>query len=75
MDPNANLQEQALILAAVAIGTADRSDRARLRELREALHGWLAHGGFAPAWSALPEATSAYRAWVRNRRKFQDLYR
>ena len=70
MDPCANLAEQARLLACESA-----SDKARRRELREALSEWLAHGGFAPKWGAYPEAAKAYRAWVRDRAKFQDLYR
>lgn len=52
MDPNANLQEQERRLLPM--------DRARLRELREALAVWLQRGGFEPDWSACPRAASYY---------------
>lgn len=70
MDPDANLKEQAALIDA---DTAH--DRARRRELREALDEWLSRGGFAPTWTAYPAATTAFRTWCRNRAKFQDLYR
>lgn len=70
MDPNANLQEQATLLDAM-----DRSDRRRLSELRHALQSWLTSGGFAPNWNTFPQATKAYKAWVRQSAKFQDLAR
>jgi hypothetical protein len=47
MDPIANLDEQARIIASTT------PDLERLGELVEALDGWLASGGFIPAgWSA-----------------------
>ena len=58
MDPNANLAEQQTIL------DNDTIDRARLRELREALADWLANGGFEPNWTAY-SASSAYHLWYR----------
>lgn len=56
MDPNANLQEQLDIAAAIlesvdAEEGIDVDDAARLAELVEALHGWISGGGFLPsAW-------------------------
>ena len=70
MDPNANLREQDELLAATS-----RIDKQRRSELRRALQGWLASGGFAPDWKAYPKATAAYRAWVRMSAQFADLYR
>lgn len=40
MDPKANKEEQARIKAAIKAGTADADDRARLRELQQALREW-----------------------------------
>ena len=40
MDPKENLAEQARLIATM------KSDRARLKELREALREWRAKGGF-----------------------------
>jgi hypothetical protein len=50
MDPNANLAEQ-LRLASdlLSAGEPDMDDALRLAELVEALHGWIAGGGFLPA--------------------------
>lgn len=70
MDPNANLKEQAELLNATS-----NYDKRRRSELRQALQAWIANGGFAPDWSAYPEATKAYKQWVRDSRKFQDLWR
>jgi hypothetical protein len=52
MDPNANLQEQSTC-----------TDTARLRDLRQALAGWLVFGGFAPEWEKHPSATRCFKAW------------
>jgi hypothetical protein len=57
MDPNANLAEQDDIVTGRTPGAS-----ARLRELRRALAGWLAGGGFAPDWLAHPAAAKYYRA-------------
>jgi hypothetical protein len=54
MDPNANLAEQERIL------TSSPIDRARLRELRDALREWLGNGGFAPDWARHPKAAKYY---------------
>ena len=70
MDPNANLAEQARLVDAT-----EREDIMRRKELREALQNWLDHGGFVPTWKAYPAASKAFRAWQRNRIRFQDLYR
>lgn len=63
MDPNANLREQAELLAHLRTGAAmaesrdaRRSNRSRLAELRSALTDWLHGGGFAPDWSRYPAA-------------------
>jgi hypothetical protein len=37
-----------------------RGDTGRLRELREALQGWLANGGFEPDWTLAPKAAKYY---------------
>jgi hypothetical protein len=47
MDPDANLKEQ-LYLCKVVYGSADDPDAVRLAELVEALHEWIASGGFLP---------------------------
>lgn len=73
MDPNANLQEQERLLAELAgidaAGNRHLSDscfaewrrlRARLRELRQALRGWLDAGGFEPNWAACNRAAAYY---------------
>lgn len=70
MDPNANLAEQDQLLNADT-----RIDKQRRSELRRALQDWLNHGGFAPAWTKYPEATKAYKHWVRQSAKFADLWR
>lgn len=70
MDPNANLAEQDRLLNAET-----RTDKQRRSELRQALQAWIASGGFQPTWNAYPTATAAYRKWVRNAKRFQDLYR
>lgn len=73
MDPNANLKEQAEL---IADGLPDAmSDRRRLSELRRALFDWITGGGFEPDWRAYPAASKAYRVWLRQSRKFQDLWR
>jgi hypothetical protein len=58
MDPNANLREQDAL-------TRSRTDLARLRDLRQALAGWLAAGGVAPDWGSYLYATDAYRRWAK----------
>lgn len=74
MDPNANLQEQERLIAALARTVTDahrrewkterRHDRARLRELRRALVEWLRPifgrdgGGFEPRWHECPRAAA-----------------
>lgn len=63
MDPNANLQEQEWIITE-SFRDEDglRTDRARLRELRQALAGWLTNGGFRPTNVAeCPNAAKYYR--------------
>ena len=37
-----------------------RDDRARLRELRDALGHWLSRGGAQPEWSKYPHAARYY---------------
>lgn len=59
MDPNANLREQEEILNTPA---KDR-DRARLKELREALWGWLDGHGFEPTWHKWPKAARYFRSY------------
>ncbi len=58
MDPNANLQEQERILSSSDL-------RPRMRELREALHGWCRGGGYAPQWDKCPRAARAYWRWLK----------
>ena len=70
MDPHANLSEQATLVDAT--GAYDKRRRA---ELRRALQEWLCSGGFQPTWKAFPDATKAYRKWVRESAKFADLWR
>lgn len=67
MDPNANLGEQEQIVSAwayrsVSAGTPPAHERARLHELRSALGGWLASGGFEPVWTAAPRASAWWAA-------------
>lgn len=51
MDPDANLAEQLRIVQRVNDGKADTDDAYRLADLVEALHEWIAGGGFLPkAW-------------------------
>jgi len=61
MDPNANLAEQEWILAELArVAAADVGTEpliARLTDLREALVGWMAAGGFQPMWTSAPHAS------------------
>ena len=70
MDPNANLAAQGRLLDA-----SSTYDKRRRAELRRALQGWIANGGFQPDWKAYPAATKAYRKWVRKSAKFADLWR
>lgn len=72
MDPNSNLAAQNRLLQQ---STLDTVDKARRRELREALAGWLARGGFPPDWTRYPQAATEYRKWCRMRAKFSDLAR
>jgi hypothetical protein len=65
MDPNANLLEQERIIRdrknpdpAERVYNKYRS--ARLRELREALTGWIRGGGFEPEWNQAPNARKYY---------------
>lgn len=63
MDPNANLREQEEILTALATtlkGIGAKTVRRRLRELRDALTGWLQGQGFAPDWAKCPKAAKYY---------------
>lgn len=53
MDPNANLRAQ-----------ASTNNAAYLRELRNALADWLASGGFAPDWTAYPQAAKRFKTWL-----------
>lgn len=48
MDPDANREEQRRIQARIVGGNAEPGDRARLRELKQALSEWIAKGGFPP---------------------------
>jgi hypothetical protein len=59
MDPNANIDEQAQIMA-VPYRQRDRVQHARLRELREALADWRAGGGFDPHWLNCPRVHRHY---------------
>lgn len=70
MDPDANLRAQQALLT-----TDDRSEKRERSDLRRALQAWLSSGGFSPDWKAYPEATKAYRKWVRDSAKFADLAR
>lgn len=63
MDPNANLEEQARLLAAQDAGPLDYADRVRLRDLRLSLAGWIHGGGFDPVWEKFPGATEAFKQW------------
>jgi hypothetical protein len=60
MNPDVNLQEQDWILTLTRAKT--RSNRAvrRLRELRDALNGWLQSGGVEPEWSKAPRAAKYF---------------
>lgn len=72
MDPNANLAEQASILAGRTQEPAEpysEIDAPRLRELRVALDQWLYRGGFEPDWTAYPDATHRFYAWINSGRK------
>lgn len=60
MDPDANLREQEDLLNQ---RTRDAHDRARLKELREALWGWLHGHGFEPQWHKCPTAAKHYRSY------------
>lgn len=60
MDPDANLREQENILSSSARGA---EDRVRLKELREALWGWLRSHGFEPRWSECPKASKHYKSY------------
>lgn len=74
MDPNANLKEQAGLLAWLVICASApiaqsrthefrddrRSARRRLAELRAALTDWLHRGGCAPDWATYPTAARYY---------------
>lgn len=57
MDPNANLREQEWLYETRQVRTA------RMRELREALWGWLRGGGFEPRWSESPRAARHFRSY------------
>ena len=51
MDPDANWAEQEEIRARLKIKRANAGDKARLRELEDALSEWINKGGFEPsAW-------------------------
>jgi hypothetical protein len=67
MDPNANLDEQAILLTSF-VYTPDYYDARRLSELRHALREWISRGGFEPDWSKHPDAARLYRAWLRRKR-------
>lgn len=61
MDPNANLAEQAAILA---MPKRHNYDRYRLYDLRVALRDWLRAGGFSPTNTAKHvEAWSKFEQW------------
>jgi len=53
MDPDANVAEQARLEEAIKNGKYKAGDFARLRELREALSGWVSNGGFKPKLTVL----------------------
>lgn len=57
MDPNANLREQEALIE------AKQTRSARMRELREALWGWLRGHGFEPEWHKCPKAAKHYRSY------------
>lgn len=48
MDPDANWEEQQRLLKKIQSNNYDKDDLDRLAELKEALDGWLARGGFPP---------------------------
>ncbi len=48
MDPDANWEEQQRIKARISSRTEHKGDRARLRELQQALREWIRGGGFKP---------------------------
>jgi hypothetical protein len=71
MDPNANLRRQEFILDVKLGFTGTMSQQQRrgyqqeLRELRAALNGWLASGGFEPKWNECPMAAKWFGRNVR----------
>lgn len=63
MDPTANILEQERLRDSIRYATdfdVRRADRARLRELDEALRGWVARGGFLPDFSKAPKTAKYY---------------
>lgn len=65
MDPNATLRQMDYIID-VKIngglrGITRKEARSELKELREALKGWLKAGGFEPDWAAYPLAAKLFR--------------
>lgn len=67
MDPNANLREQADLLADPHHGSLHNYDRYRLHDLRIALRDWLQGGGFAPDWDRYPAAAANFKRWQGSR--------
>lgn len=61
MDPNANLQQQQLLINETPRQDAD----GELYQLRHDLSAWMRRGGFQPNWDAYPEATKEFRLWHR----------
>jgi len=62
MDPQANIEEQERIITRRLEGTPQPDDEVRLAELRIALRGWLAAGGFQPTWTTAPRAACYFAA-------------
>ncbi len=49
MDPDANIAAQRRLIALLHAEPGDTTARHDLAELNQALHDWLAHGGFSPS--------------------------
>lgn len=63
MDPNANLAEQAALVAELETTYSQETDD-RLRLLRHDLRQWLVRGGFEPLWERHPRAAGLYHEWA-----------
>jgi hypothetical protein len=59
MDPNATLRELAALIAEDYVAHADR-----IKELCDALSGWLHADGFEPNWNVYPRAHGFYLAYA-----------